>query len=94
MKKEETVVEVLLRLLQGKEAGQPAPLISKKEEDGKVVLSSYGVPIAELRGDEVVVKVVCSDDAIPVRRKHRKWLEVIAQEKGKRVVYESQKGEQ
>lgn len=93
MKKEETVIEVLLRFLQGEDAGQPAPLVSKVEE-GKVVLESYGVPIAELREGEVVVKVVGKDDMIPVRRKHRKWLEVIAQEKGIKIVYESQKGEQ
>ena len=79
---------VLLRFLQGKDAGQPAPLISVVRE-GKVVLSSYGVPIAELREGSVVMNVVSDDKWIPVRRKHRKWLEVIAQEKGIRVVDET-----
>ena len=90
--KEETVVEVLLRFLQNEEAGAPAPLISKRDGEGRVVLSSYGVPIAELKEGEVVVRMVGDKDMIPVRRKHRKWLEVIAQEKGVRGAYENEKG--
>ena len=87
MKKEETVVEVLLRFLKGEEAGAPAPLVSRNV-GGVIVLSSYGVPLAEVRGDEVVVKALSDDDMIPVRRKHRKWLEVIAQERSMKLLYE------
>lgn len=87
--KEETVVGVLLRFLQGEEA-RKASLISKKGDGGKMVLESHGVPIAKWGEGEVVVK---RDDMTPVRRKHRKWLEVVALEKGIKIVYESQKGE-
>jgi hypothetical protein len=78
MKKEETVVDVLLSFLQGEEAKQ-ASLISKKGEGGKVVLSSYGVPIAELKEGKVVIKYKYS------QRKHSRWLRIISQEKGIRV---------
>lgn len=86
----ETVVEILFKFLQGEEAGAPAPLVSVKGDDGKTVLRSYGVSIAELGEDGVVVVKVLGDDTmIPVRRKHLKWLEVMAQEKGKEVVSSS-----
>jgi hypothetical protein len=85
--KEETVVGVLLRFLKGEEA-RKASLISKKVEGGGVVLNSYGVSIAELIGDVVVVLKVGNE--VPhsyACRKHRRWLEVIALEKGIRVEY-------
>jgi hypothetical protein len=85
--KEETVVGVLLRFLKGEEA-RKASLISKKVEGGGVVLNSYGVSIAELIGDVVVVLKVGNE--VPhsyARMKHRRWLEVIAREKGIRVEY-------
>ena len=93
--KEETVVGVLLRFLNGEEA-RKASLISKKVEGGGVVLNSYSVPIAELREGEVFIKFAKWHDRqtsalgneVPhsyARRKHRKWLEVIALEKGIRV---------
>jgi len=88
MKKGETVIEVLIRFLGGEEGGAPMPLSSKKGDDGKVVLESYGIPIAEMGEGEVVVRNVGKDDMTPVRRKHRKWLEVIALEKGIKVTYQ------
>ncbi|OHB61316.1 MAG: hypothetical protein A2167_09050 [Planctomycetes bacterium RBG_13_46_10] len=103
--KEETVIGVLLRFLQGEEARARTSLISRKESDGMVVLSSYGIPIAELREDKVVIKLAkwhttltgvveygrLEIQEVPhaeARRQHRKWLEIIAYEKGFSVEYE------
>jgi len=103
--KEETVVGVLLRFFEGEEARAKTSLISRKGESGRLVLISYGVPIAELKEDEIVIKLAkwhttptgvveygrLEIQEVPhaeARRQHRKWLEIIAQEKGFRVEYE------
>lgn len=83
--KEETVIEVLLRFLGREDAGAPAPLISKG-----AVLESYGVPIAMWEDGRIVMAELNSDQLIPVRRKHRKWLETMAQERNVSVEYEQE----
>ncbi len=92
--KEETVIGVLLWFLEGEEARTRtrASLISRKEGDGRVVLISYGFPIAELREGEVVMKYSEQADGVEAphiyaRRRHRKWLLIIAQEKGISIDY-------
>ena len=83
--KEETIIEVLLRFLRREDAGAPAPLVSKRG-----ILESYGVPIAIWDDGRIVMAELNSDQLIPVRMKHRKWLEVMAQERNVSVGYEQE----
>jgi hypothetical protein len=83
--KEKTVIEVLIRFLGGEDAGAPAPLVSNG-----AVLESYGVPIARWDGEKVTIVELSKEQLIPVRAKHRRWLEVMAQDRNVSVEYEQE----